>query len=476
MRLLRIAKAREYSFDLNRTKIIATIGPATHSQQKIERLLLAGVNGWRMNFSHDVEASHKQRIEWIRQASRQHGRPVAIIADLQGPKMRLGDLPHELKIKVGETIRFAYDSDYQKTGIIPTQHDLSHKLQPGNRIMLNDGKVRTVVKDIKGKVIEAEVVGAGSLASNKSLNVPDTSLGGEVLTPKDLADINFSVKNGIDYIALSFVQAADDIKDLRQHLKKLKSSAKIIAKIETELAVKNLGGIIQVSDAVMVARGDLAVEVSPEAVPLIQREIIGLCMQYSKVSIVATQMLASMTEASEPTRAEVSDVATAVISGADAVMLSEETAIGQFPLEAVKMMVRVIGYTEKNLTFRPDYVRPEDPTLQSSVSSAVMTLANQIKAKAIVAETSSGGIARAVAANRPGVPVIMVSPDTRVAQQLAIVYSGVVFHHAGKPYSSERVAKWLKQRGVLKGGDVVVVASGKKGVIGGTDTIKVRVV
>lgn len=476
MRLLHEDRAREYSFDLNRTKIIATIGPASHSQAIIKKLLLAGVTGFRMNFSHDQHVGHKQRIDWIRQASRMHDRPVSIIADLQGPKMRVGHLPNELKLKVGEIISLAPISSYRATGIIPTQHDLSKKVRPGHRIMLNDGRVRTVVRTIKGSMITAEVTGAGILSSNKSLNLPDTDMAGEVITEKDFQDIEFSIAAGVDYIALSFVQAAADIDGLRQRLKKSKSAAKIVAKIETESAVKNLEEIVKASDAVMVARGDLAVEVSPEAVPLVQREVTRLCMQHGKISIVATQMLASMTDSLEPTRAEVSDVATAVITGVDCLMLSEETAVGNFPTEAATMMARIIGYTERNLALRPDYPKPEEASRQSSISSAVMTLTHQVQAKAIVAETSSGGIARALAAQRPTIPIMMISPDRQVAQHLAIVYGGIVFHHSGKAYSGERATSWLQQRGVLKRGDIVVVVSGKKGVIGGSDTIRVRIV
>jgi pyruvate kinase len=277
-------------------------------------------------------------------------------------------------------------------------------------------------------------------------------------------------------VALSFVQTAQDVQTLRRLLKSLNSTAKIIAKIETKAAVENIDEIINVSDAVMVARGDLAIETEPESVPIVQRAIIGKCREYGKISIVATQMLASMTEMPEPTRAEVSDVATSVIVGADAVMLSDETANGKYPIESIEMMKRIILYTEKNAPLKPLFYNEQDHSVQSAVSSAMITLAHQVNARAIVAETSSGQTARSIAAHRPRMPIFMVTQSPRVAQQLAIVYGGKSFIRPVSKKAATKLTQFLREQKVFKKGDIVVICSGKyPGQVGGTDTVKVRV-
>jgi len=278
-------------------------------------------------------------------------------------------------------------------------------------------------------------------------------------------------------VALSFVQHADDIKSLRLMLKRLGSSAKIIAKIETNAAVENLESIIQETDAVMVARGDLAIEASPESVPIIQRQIIGLGMRYAKPTIVATQMLGSMAEEPEPTRAEVSDVATAALVGADATMLSDETAAGKYPIEAVKTMKKVLRYAEQNAPLRVTFPKYEDKTRQSAISTALLSLADSVNAKAVVAETKSGATALNIAARRPLKALIAVTPDARVSQQLAIVYGVKSYIRPDDPHAASKLTNWLHKNKVLKVGDIVVSASGKyPGVVGTTDTIKVRMI
>lgn len=474
---LKTKKPVKPNFDLVRTKVIATLGPATHSLELVEELLLAGVDGFRLNFSHDDHAAQKQRIEWVRKASAKYNRPVAVIQDLQGPKMRIGVLPEKLQLSVGQPVKFAYQTDYVASGIIPTQFDLSRKLKPGQRMLLNDGTVRVKVKTVRQGIIGGVVEAAGVLTSRKGINLPDTNLAGDIITPKDRDDIKFGVEQDVDYMALSFVQDAGDIKELRQYLHSLKAKARIIAKIETKAATEHIEEIVAASDAVMVARGDLASETLPESVPIVQREITGLCMQYGKISIVATQMMASMVDSTEPTRAEVSDVASAVITGVDALMLSEETAVGNFPVLTVQTMVRIADYAEKNPPIKPIYLKQaKDASQQDAISAAVVSLADQVGARAIVAETISGSTALSLAAYRPNLPIMMVASSQKVANQLSIAYGGISFYRKSARPANEKIFSWLKKQGALKSGDEVVIASGRQGVVGSTDTLKVRLV
>ena len=459
-----------------RTKIIATVGPASNSYKTIYDMVVAGTNGLRLNFSHGTEDERLKQIEWIRRASQVYGKPVAIIQDLQGPKVRLGDFEGIINVRAGNNLQFKYKADYERSGLIPTQYDLSKKVKRGERLYLYDGKVQTKVTSVTQGVVHVRAENDGILIKRKGINLPDTNFEGDILTAKDKRDIVFGSTQDIDYIALSFVQSANDVKTLRKMLKNLGSRAKIIAKIETSSAIRNIEQIIQEADAVMIARGDLAFETIPEAVPLEQRKIIGLGRQFKKPTIVATQMLASMTEFSEPTRAEVSDVATAVIVGADCVMLSDETAIGKHPLEAVKVMKRVVTYTEENTVVKAQFSLPSVQTRQSAISSAVISLAKEVGAKAIVAETKSGATAAQIASFRPDIPIIAVTSDVRAAQQLAIVYGIKSYVRPAEQYAATKLTNWLKQKKVLKSGDIIVTTSGKHpGVVGATDTIKVRV-
>jgi pyruvate kinase len=318
---------------------------------------------------------------------------------------------------------------------------------------------------------------AGILIKRKGINLPDTDFAGDIITSKDRADLVWGSAQDIDYVALSFVQTAKDIARLRTLLRGMNSTAKVIAKIETGAAVENLEEIVQESDAVMIARGDLAVETPSESVPIVQRRIIGLGLRYDTPTIVATQMLASMTQTPEPTRAEVSDIASAVIVGADSVMLSDETASGKYPVEAVKIMKKVILYTEDHMPLTVSFPDNEQySTRQTSISKAVVGLAQDIEAQAIVVETKSGATALHIAALRSEIPLIAVASDKRVGQQLAIVYGAKSYIRPVDAHAADKLTDWLRKSRVLSKGDVVVTASGRHpGVVGTTDTIKVRV-
>ncbi|MGF7228648.1 MAG: pyruvate kinase [Candidatus Saccharibacteria bacterium] len=462
-----------------RTKILATVGPATDSYDHVMAMMKNGANAFRLNFSHGDHAEHGQRIEWIRKASAEYGKPVAILQDLQGPKIRLGDFEGQIDVKGGDALQFQYMSDYAATGIIPIQYDLSKKVKVGERIYLFDGRLRGVIGDISEEgILTVQIDNDGFLLKRKGMNLPDTDFGGDILTEKDIRDIEFGATQDIDYVALSFVQSAKDITNLREILQSHNSDVKIVAKIETQAAIEEtaLEEIVKVSDAVMVARGDLAVEVSPEAVPVVQRKIIGLCQQYGKISIVATQMLISMVDNPDPTRAEVSDVANAVITGADAVMLSDETANGKYPVETVATMKRIILYTQNNASLNPIYTGGSADTLQGAITSGVMTLSEQINAVAIIAQTKSGITALSIAARRPNMPIVVVTSTPRVATQMALMYASKSFLRDDVENVGANLAEWLKEQRVFEAGDRVVIVSGHQpGLVGGTDTIKVRV-
>ncbi len=461
-----------------RTKIIATIGPSTDSYDSILKLVRAGANGIRLNFSHGTHEERERQIKWIRKAGHEYGKPVAIIQDLQGPKVRLGDFDGVITVNAGQSLGLKYEADYERSGLIPTQYDLSKKVKRGQPLFIYDGKIRSEITSVKDGIVHVRAENDGILIKRKGINLPETDFGGDIITTKDRRDLAFGSEHDIDYVALSFVQHARDIAKLRTLLKNLGSNAKIIAKIETAAAIENIEEIVQETDAVMVARGDLAIETSPESVPIMQRKIIGLGLHYAKPTIVATQMLASMMEEPEPTRAEVSDVATAVIIGADCVMLSDETAAGKYPIDAVKVMKRVILYTQTNNPI--ENVRfadiTNDTSRQTAISSAIIKLANTIQATAIVAETKSGATALQIASFRPKLPIIAVTSDDRTAQQLAIVYGTKSYVRPADKLAATKLTNWLLQNNVLRKGEVVVTASGMyPGVVGTTDTIKVRV-
>lgn len=459
-----------------RTKIIATVGPSTNSYEQVLAMIKAGANGIRLNFSHGNLEERTQQIAWIRKASKAYGKPVAIIQDLQGPKIRLGDFEGVITVRKGQALAFAYKADYEKTGVIPLQYNLAKKVKRGEHLYLYDGKVKTIISSVKDGIVHVRAANDGILIKRKGINVPDTDFAGDIITKKDRKDITFGSTNDVDYVALSFVQSAADITQLKKLLKNLGSNAQVIAKIETKPANEHIEEIIEEADGIMVARGDLAVETSPESVPIIQRKIIGLGHKYGKFTIVATQMLASMTETSEPTRAEVSDVATAVIVGADAVMLSDETASGKYPVEAVEVMKRIILYTQENMPLKAVFEYTEPHTAQTAISEAIIGLAGAINARAIVAETKSGATALQIAAHRTKTPVIAVTSNNRVAQQLAIVYGVKSYVRPDDKLQATELTNWLHRNKVLNKGDVVVTASGRHpGVVGTTDTIKVRV-
>jgi pyruvate kinase len=468
-----------------RTKILATLGPSTNSPEKVEELMRAGANGFRLNFSHGSYDERIDQISWIRSASQKLERPVAVLQDLQGPKIRLGVLnDNNQHVKQGDEIVLDYACEQHDGLTMPVQYNLAEKVKVGEPIYLYDGNIRTTVVDIPSSTaVTLRVENDGTLMSKKGINLPDTDFGGDILTAKDMADIEFGADKDIDYVALSFVQNEEDINNLRQILVGLGSTAQIIAKVETKAAIKpeTLEAIVMASDGVMVARGDLAVEAGAEVVPIVQRQIIALCRKHGKLSIVATQMMASMVSAPEPTRAEISDVATAAVQGADVVMLSDETANGSYPVEAVAAMKKTIIYTQENWpvsSVDSAVVKPEKGR-QNAISRAAVAVAEEIKAVAIIAETKSGATAANIAASRPHLPICAVTSDPRAAQQLALTYATRSFVRPDGEKAGTELARSLFEKryfGEMDKMTVVIVSGRQPGLVGGTDTLRVRVI
>lgn len=469
-----------------RTKILATIGPATNSAEMIGQVIMAGVNGCRLNCSHGSNEERDQQIKWIRAAAEKKGRSVAILQDLQGPKIRLGTLKdNRLDLKVDDEVILEY-GDFEHDGglTVPIQYNLAEKCRVGEPLSMFDGKVKAEIIDIPSdKAVKIRILNDGFVMSHKGLNLPDTDFGGDILTEKDLADIEYGAECDYDYVALSFVQSASDIVKLKQLLLSLGSTAKVIAKIETKKAIssdEHLEEIVKAADGIMVARGDMAVEAGAEVVPIVQRKLIAMCRAHAKLCIVATQMLSSMVESPEPTRAEVSDVATAVVQGADVVMLSDETANGKYPLETVKEMKKVILYTQNHSRIAPISIMPdgEGSDIYDAISNVAARLAETINADVMVCQTASGTTAVTIAAQRPNVPIVTVTSNQRVANQLALIYANSAFVRPYSPEFGYDLAVELKENGYLQTKEqekdlTAVIVSGDKNQVG-TDTIKVR--
>ena len=469
-----------------RTKILATIGPASDSPEMIEKLINAGINGARLNFSHGSYEEHAAKIKAVREISKKLGREIAILQDLQGPKIRLGDIvDNRFEVNEGDELVLDYAiQQHDGSANLPVQYNLAEKVKVGEPVYIFDGKVRTEVIEVPSNTaIKLRVLNKGTLMSRKGLNLPDTDFGGDVITEKDMRDLEFGATQDIDYVAMSFVQTAEDIENVRQLIVSHNSEAQVIAKIETKKAVSDeeLEKIVLAADGVMIARGDMAYEVAPEVVPIIQRKAVALCRKHGKISIVATQTMGSMVDNPQPSRAEVSDVANAVIQGADVVMLSDESATGKYPEETVKAMRDVIMYTQEHAAVSPidDIVeRGEDEAL-NAISLAAVELAEQINADALIVETKSGQTAATAAANRPALPIYAVTSSNRVAQQLGLNYATRSFIRPDGEFAGLELAKELKANGTFgtKEKVTVVIVSGRQpGLVGGTDTIRVRTI
>ncbi|NQW00080.1 MAG: pyruvate kinase [Rhodospirillales bacterium] len=405
-------------------KIIATLGPATSSRAAIEALFEAGADVFRLNFSHGAHEDHRERYETIRSLETTYGRPVGILLDLQGPKLRVGSFENgKITLKIGQKFRLDMDPAKGNDLRAPLLHpEVFAALEPNTDLLMDDGKIRVRVLKCGKDFAETEVVAGGVLSNNKGVNVPDAVLDVSPLTEKDLADLRFGLQLGVDWVALSFVQRPSDVAEAR---KLIAGRAFVMSKLEKPQAMDHLEEIVELSDAVMVARGDLGVECPPEEVPSHQKRISRVCREAGKPVIVATQMLESMVTAPTPTRAEASDVATAIYDGVDAVMLSAETAVGDYAPEAVAMMDRIIRHAEQDPHYemvRLSERRIPEATAQDAISAAASQVAQTISAANIVTFSSTGSTTLRAARERPTVPILGLTPRLDTARRLALVW------------------------------------------------------
>ena len=462
---------------LRSTKIVATVGTATDDIQKIKSLIKAGVNVFRLNFSHGNHGDHLKRITYIRSAENELGCNVAILADLQGPKFRIGKVKEDIKVIKGSTYNFDKKTEIGDFSRVNLSHDeIYESLSIGSNILMDDGKLQFRVKDISKNIIITEVIVGGYIKSNKGVNLPDVVLNTSPLTSKDIEDLKFILNQEIDWIALSFVQKLRDVEEVKKYIE---DKACIIAKIEKPSALKELNKIIGACDGIMVARGDLGVELPPEEVPGIQKDIILKCRQAGKPVIVATQMLESMIESPSPTRAEASDVATAVFDGADAVMLSAETAVGLFPTETVKIMDRIIFSAENHIKMHPGD-GPQNLKVENYVYNAVarsaVSLAEAVNARAVVAFTASGNTAFRMARERPNLLLVVMTPEVKVKRKLSLLWGAYSFFSKVQGYEAaiKEAREIIKIEKLAEQGDAIVVVAGMPfGVSGSTNSIRV---
>jgi len=452
-----------------KTKIVCTIGPASNSYEKIEQLIQEGMDVARLNFSHGRHEEHHQVIENIRQACLKTNKPVAILQDLGGPKIRIGEIKKEpIFLKEGSSFILTnrkVTGDEQEVSV--TFPSLPQKVKRGDCIFLADGTLELKVKEVTSTDIICWIVRGGKLSSHKGVNIPNISMDISSLTEKDYQDILFGIKNSVDFIGLSFIRNAEDVLRVRKILKENRAEAiSLIAKIEKKEAIDNLKEIIEVSDGIMIARGDLGVEIPLENVPLVQKDIIKRCNFVGKPVITATQMLMSMVNVPRPTRAEVTDVANAILDGTDAVMLSEETAIGNYPLEAVETMNKIALRIEKAidykkiLTERSLSVKPTNP---DAISHATCQVAMDLKARAIVTFTFTGSTARMVSRYRPSVPIIAASTRDSTVRKLALSWGVYPFKADELQNTDDMIDKSKKialKTELANSGDKIVITAG----------------
>jgi pyruvate kinase len=460
-----------------RTKIVCTIGPASAAPEFVERLAWGGMDAARLNFSHGSRDDHRAVVLAVRRAQQVIGRPLAVIADLQGPKIRIGDLPEPRAVNAGDRLFLSAIGQGGPGDLDVTFPGLASVVQPGAELLIDDGRVRVRVEAVDGSRVETRVELGGLISSGKGVNLPGTPLPIPSLTEKDLADLDFALGEGVDYVALSFVRRAQDVIDLRDRIATARSSARVIAKIEKAEAVADLEAIVAASDAVMVARGDLGVEIGVADVPLVQKLIIRTAREAGRTVITATQMLESMISQPEPTRAEASDVANAVLDGTSALMLSGETAVGRYPLEAVAVMNRIARAVEPSLTYHDQMLR-RDGEMASILSHAACDIAEELGAPVIAVPTQSGSTARHVSRFRPNRPIVATSPYAHVLQQLALDWAVVPIVIADADSIEDlwhRVAESIRGSGLAEAGDRVVLTGGTRlNLPGSTDHILVR--
>jgi len=452
------------------TKIVCTIGPASNTAERITALIKGGMDVARLNFSHGKHEDHRKVVMLLRECAQMQGRNIPILLDLQGPKIRVGAMQGgEQQIADGSVVQLTPEHVEGHSELIPIDYDaLAKDVREGDRILMDDGLLEFRIEAIdKGNIMARTVVG-GVLKSRKGVNLPNVKTSVSAITDKDVEDLGFAVGLGVDFVAMSFVRTADDVRDLVQRIAALGSDAAVIAKIEKPEALEDIDDIIAESAGIMVARGDLGIEVDSERVPLIQKDLIGKCRRAGKPVITATQLLESMIEHPRPTRAESSDVANAVLDGTDAVMLSGETAVGRYPVEAVKTLDRICRSVEngsESIYYGLGFVRPrrDEKQIIESLSYSTVIMAREVGARVIATITHSGMTAKRIAKYRPLMPVIAFTESDEVLRQLSLVW-GVTGIKLDELFDTDRSVRlmqsYLKDHGYVKPGDRVVLATG----------------
>jgi pyruvate kinase len=464
-----------------RTKIVATIGPASSDRETMRALVAAGMDGARLNFSHGTHEEHAERVRILREVQQEDGRPLALIADLQGPKLRVGELPEPVELERGQDVELV-GGEFPDNGALPVSPAvIGDVLRPGNDVLIDDGLIRLKVESVEHGRVRCAVLVGGSVGAHKGVNLPGVPVPIPSLTQKDVHDLEFALSLGVDFVALSFVRSPADLRDLRRLVDNAESTVRLIAKIEKTEAVDALDAILAESDAVMVARGDLGVEIGPASVPLLQKRIILRALERAKPVITATQMLESMVHNADPTRAEASDVANAILDGTSAVMLSGETAVGEYPIESVRTMDAIAREVEPSLGYRhqlPD--ASEEPSVGNAMSNAACDLAEALGATAILVPTFSGRTASTVARLRPRRPIVGQSHHQYALQQMALEWGITPLHIPECADVDELWSMSLRcacEAGIVRSGDRVVITAGTAvNIPGSTNVIKVDVV
>ena len=463
-----------------RTKIVATLGPATNSPERLRALIGAGIDAVRLNLSHGTHEDHAKSAWLVREIAADQGRPVALIADLQGPKLRVGELREPIVLTKGEQVTVVAEESAQDGELPVAPAVIGDVLEPGHDVLIDDGLVRLRVERVEGCSASCAVIVGGLVSSHKGVNLPGVPLPIPSLTRKDIEDLDFALRTGVDFVALSFVRSPSDVRDLRALIEQSGIHAQVIAKIEKAEAVDVLDDVLAEADAVMVARGDLGVEIGAALVPLLQKRIILKALERGKPVITATQMLESMVHSAEPTRAEASDVANAILDGTSAVMLSGETAVGEYPVEAVEYMDRIARAIEPSMDYRHELPEAhENPTIGGAMSNAACDLAEALRAKAILVPTFSGRTASAVSRLRPRRPIVALTHQDWAMRQLALEWGVTPLLI---PECSDVEELWnvsiaaARDAGVVESGDRVVITAGTAvNIPGSTNVIKVDI-
>lgn len=465
------------------SKIVCTIGPTSRSPRVLEKLLRAGMNVARLNFSHGTHDEHAHTIALLRAEAHKLRKTIAILADLQGPKIRTGALAGKIPVALRTGQKFVITTSRilgDSTRVSTVFRPLPREVRRNDRILLSDGLIELRVLQVRGDDVVCEVVNGGLLGENKGINLPDVKLRVPALTPKDKEDLCFALAHAADYIAVSFVRRPEDVQEAKSLIRRSGKDTPVIAKLEKPEAIENLDGILRVADGVMVARGDLGVEMNPERVPVVQKVIIARAREFRRPVITATQMLESMTENPRPTRAEASDVANAIFDGSDAVMLSAETASGKYPVEAVSMMARIIDEAEASITEFPRPATQERLKVAETVAELVCHASRELNMKMIAVFTHSGFTARLVSRYRPLVPIVAFSPEAETRRRMALIW-GVDSRDIPDVRKIDGLAaiaeqRLLEERLVRKGDIIGIVAGTPMGIRGTTNFMKFHVI